>query len=579
MAGPWEKYQKAEAAPAAEPAAGPWQKYQQPGRSNEQIQKDFESRPSVAESTMRGAAQGATFGFADEMTAGVGALIDKGQAALGQRGDISLGDAYRTRRDVIRTRDDRSKVENPIAYTAGSVAGAVGTALTPAGAILGPTKAGTFAGNVGRSAVGGAVAGAGLSNADPTANPRGLSDFAKDSAKGAVVGGAFQTGFGLIGKAANALRPSNLKAAANEKAVKAAGGMTKELRDLGPDRVQELGSRLLKDKVVTAFASLEDVAERAATAKEDAGQAIGAALKNVDDLVQTGKALIDQGKLFPGSPQAQQAAKDMLDETFQFNMQRIGQRIRTEIIAPNANNPLLSGEMNKLASIADDFGGRATQSLAAGNVIKGTQGKVTNFNSDTVPQAFKREVYDVIKTELDDIVSKTGNLEQGILQAQGGTVGAANAGARNASASDAYQTAKKTYGAMAQTEDMALKSAGRTSANRTISLTDTIAGVAGGVGGGPLAGIALGAGNKLMRQYGDSVSAVALNKVASTLERAPGFFGRFGPALESAAKRGSLPSAHLELMKEPDYQRLVRSLESSAIERRMNKDQPRKEAE
>jgi hypothetical protein len=91
--------------------------------------------------------------------------------------------------------------------------------------------------------------------------------------------------------------------------------------------------------------------------------------------------------------------------------------------------------------------------------------------------------------------------------------------------------------------------------------------------------MALGAGNKMLRKYGDSVGAVALSKVAETLEKAPVVLGRFGPILDAAAKRGSLPSAHLELMKEPDYQRLIQSLESSAMERRLNKEQPRKEAE
>jgi hypothetical protein len=546
-------------------------------KTNDEIKREFESRPTEAESALRGAAQGVSFGFADELTAGAGALVDKAQAAMGQRGDISFGDAYRTRRDVIRGRDDVAKVENPKAFTVGSVAGAVGTALTPAGAVLGPAKGGSFAGNVARSVAGGATAGAGLSNADPTSSPRGLSDFAKDVATGGAVGGAFQTGFGLVGKTANALRPSTLRSVANEKAVKAAGGMTKELRDLGPERVQELGAKLLKDKVVTAFSSLEDVAERAAAAKEDAGQAIGAALKNVDDLVVTAKQLIDEGSFGAVEGGGKEALKAQLDEAFQFNMTRIGDRIEKELIGPNANNPLLRGELTKLKGIADDFRAVGTQTMQAGNVIKGTQGKVTNFNSDTVPQAFKREVYDVIKTELDDIVAKTGSLEAGIAKAKGGT--AVDAASRGQSASDAYQAAKKTYGAMARTEDMALKSAGREASNRTISLTDTIAGVAGGVSGGPLTGMALGAGNKMLRKYGDSVGAVALSKVAETLEKAPVVLGRFGPILDAAAKRGSLPSAHLELMKEPDYQRLIQSLESSAMERRLNKEQPRKEAE
>lgn len=550
--------------------------------TNDEIKAVHDAKLHPVESAISGLSQGLTFGYGDE-------IIGAGRAAIGKiTGDATpFGDLYRGYRDEQRARVDQAKVDNPKSFIGGTIGGAVGTAVIPGAATLLPGKAtiaakavsavtpklgGSFIGNVGRATAGGAIAGAGFSETDPTKSPKDAEAFGTDVAKGGLLGAVTQGAFSVIGKTANALRPSVLRETAAKKAVQAAGGMTKEMRDLGPEGVKALGTRLLQEKVVTAGASLEDIAQRAASSKESAGKAIGSALDTVDDLVATGKQLIDEGALFPGLPAAGKAkAKEMLDKQFQFNMARIGQRIQKELIEPNAGNPLLKGEMAKLAEIASDFVSAGSKTMRQGNVIKGTQGKVTNFNSETVPQAFKQELYTVIKTELDDVVAKTGNLEAGIAKALGlGGTPKGAVGARNTSASDAYQAAKKTYGAMAETEDMALKSLGRTQANKTISLTDTIAGVGGMAGGGPVGAIALGVGNKLIRRYGDSLAAVGATKAAEVLEKAPMLLGKFAGVLNTAAKNGSLPATHVELMKDPDYRRILDNIEKGgAMKRRL----------
>lgn len=538
-------------------------------------------KTELGESVLRGAAQGASFGWADELTAAVGAAKDSGAAALGLRGDVSFGDAYKTYIDRIRAKDDAAKADNPKAYTGGAIAGGVGSALGLGIAAKGLGQAsnlGSFVskvaqpasvkGAVGSGALLGGVTGAGLSEANPTESPEKLKELAKDTAVGAGTGAAFGGAGALIGKAASALKPSNLRQTANIKALKAAGYMGPDLKRLSEAQKQEIGRTLLDKGVVKAFDGLDDVASKAAAGKEEAGQAIGKALQNVDDLVTSAKGMIDSGAIGGNLPARGKAAlKDAVDKQFQFNMGRIGQRIESELIAPNQNNPLLKGELSKLRAISDDFLGGQTLSLSQGNVIKGTQGKITNFNSDTVPQAFKRELYDIIKTEIDDIVAKTGNLEAAVGRGAGNTLGGggANVSSRNSSISSGFQGAKRDYAALARTTDVAESRLGQLQANREVSLTDTIAGAGGLASGGPGGAIVIGGLNKLARQYGDSMMAVSARKTAEIIEKSPQMLGPFAALLEEAAKRGApaLNATHLRLTRDPDFQRILADYEDS----------------
>jgi hypothetical protein len=516
------------------------------------------ARPKTAEgeSFIRGAAQGATFGFADEITAAGESLItDK---------------PYREALAESRANYGAAQADNPKTYLGGNVTGGIATSLIPG---VGFAKGAGAIANIGKAAVLGGTAGAGFSEANPLESPKELKNFGKDVAKGAAIGGATQGIFSVLGKSANSLKPSELKKFSNVKALKAAGFMGKDLKNMSEAQKQALGNLAHEKGLITIGGSLDDIASKAGAAKKEAGEAIGDALNSVDNLVTRAKSLVDQGKLGGELPPAgKEALKKSIDKQFQFNMNRIGERIEKELITPNAKNPLLDAERAKLTSIAKRFRSIGGVSMKEGNVIKGTQGKVTNFNSDTVPQAFKKELYDIIKTEIDDVVGKTGNLEAGVATAGGKTIGSADVASRNASVSGAYEGAKKTYGGMKQIEEVASERLGQTQGNREISLTDTIAGVAGLATGSPANVIVLGGANKLMRQYGDSVMSVGARKAAEVLEKTPRVFGKFAGILEAAAKKGapSLNTTHAALMKDPDYRAILENFEKSqAIQRRL----------
>jgi hypothetical protein len=579
MPGPWEKYQTAEAAPAA---AGPWTKYQPSA-------EEMRPKTAIGESVIRGAAQGASLGFADEATAAIGTAKDYISGKLGLRGDFDLKEAptvYDSYLKKIRGKDDAAKADNPKAYTGGAIAGGVATALTPGiaakalgeGSKLGAIAAKTSEGmNTIKGAAGlGGATGAGLSEANPFKSPDELTQFGKDVGTGALTGAVFQGAATLGGKAMTALKPENLKKAANVKTLKAAGYMGKDLKNMSEAEKQAAGEALDRLGVVRFGDSVEDVASKAGAARETAGKEIGAALDSVDDLVKNAKQMIDEGKLGGNlPPEGKEALKAAVDKQFQFNMGRIGQRIQKELIEPNASNPLLKGEMSKLGTIADDFAKGKPVSMREGNIIKGTQGKVTNFNSDTVPQAFKKELYDIIKTEIDDIVAKTGNLESAVAKGRGDALGNIDVAGRNKAISTAFDGSKKDYGILRRTQDIADERAGQIQANREISLTDTIAGAAGLASGNPINAIALGGLNKLARQYGDSAMAAGFRKTAEVIERAPAVLGPFAKVLEDAAKKGapSLMATHLKLMRDPDFARIMAEYENerNPINRRVRR--------
>lgn len=529
-------------------------------------------KTEIGDSFIRGAAQGATFGFADEI-AGAGKAAYKRITEGG-----SLPDLYSKYRDEERVKNDAARIDNPKAFIGGNVVGGVATSLIPG---VGLAKGAGALANVGKAAALGAGYGAGTSDADLVKAVRSYKDakeqlgtFGKDVAKGFAIGGVTQGAFQVAGNAASALRPENLTKFANVKTLKAAGAMGGDLKKMGPERVQEVGEQLAAKGIVKPFDSLENIASKAGAAKEEAGDAIGKALSSVDDLVVKSKTMIDQGKIGAGLPQAgKENLKAAVDKNFQFNMNRIGKRIEEELIDPNSKNPLLRSELNKLQTIADDFKSIGSTTLKEGNVVKGTQGRVTNFNSDTVPQAFKKEIYGIIKTELDDVVAKTGNLEAAIAQGEGRTVGSAlDTASRNTSVSKAYQDAKKGYGAFKQTEDMATSRLGKQQGNREFGLTDYVAGAAGAVTGGAPAAVVVGGLNKLARQYGDSVMAAGARKAAQIMEAAPLKMGKFAGVLEDAAKQGApaLNATHLSLMKDPNYRAVLENFEkSNAIQRRI----------
>lgn len=146
---------------------------------------DFDGpKPEVSqlESGARGLAQGASLGFADEITGAIEALSD---VALTDKQLSDLKDLYLKNRDESRSNYKKSQEANPVTYGAGEIGGSIATALVPG---LNVAKGATLATKVGVNAALGGAAGLGLSEAD------NVVDIAKDTATGAALSGGLTYG-------------------------------------------------------------------------------------------------------------------------------------------------------------------------------------------------------------------------------------------------------------------------------------------------------------------------------------------------------------------------------------------------
>lgn len=213
-----------------------------------EVVESEEPKPSKLESLGRGARQGATMGFADELSGAVGTGLDVGQRLLnelglagpspsqigeqlkskGVTGDVGPTDTmemYQTLRDEERAAEKAAMEANPLTYGAGTVAGGIAASPLMPSALTAPIQAAKGAGLGARVAAGaasaiptGLVAGAGLSEADLTqGNIKGLGeDILTGGLTGAAVGGAIPLAGATLGKtkqAAGAIFPEQMKEA------------------------------------------------------------------------------------------------------------------------------------------------------------------------------------------------------------------------------------------------------------------------------------------------------------------------------------------------------------------------------
>lgn len=230
-----------------------------------------EPEVSKTESGLRGLAQGASMGFADELAGGAEALWE---AAKGD--PRTFGELYKTFRDESRANYKKAEEANPKTFMAGQVGGAVGTALIP----------GMGGANIAKLAAQGAAQGLGSSEADLTEGD--IGGAIKDTAIGGTVGAA-------TGVAGKALSAAGTKAApyiqkaigktanvaddvAERLAVNATGATGKQAEKFAPGT----GRELLDRGIVKAGRNAQGIADATQEAMDLAGQQMDDVLKQLD---------------------------------------------------------------------------------------------------------------------------------------------------------------------------------------------------------------------------------------------------------------------------------------------------------
>lgn len=225
------------------------------------------SQYSEFESGVRGAAQGASFGFADEATGALEAARD-----WLSRDPAGFMDNYKKHRDESRANYKAAEEANPGSFLTGQFGGAAAPTLLTGGA-----------GGIASLAAQGAAQGLGSSEADLAQGD--IGGAARDAAIGGTIGGALGAATKAIapaiGKVSNYLSNAasgRLANTAEDLAVKATGATGRQAEKFAPNA----GRELLDRGIVRFGRTPEDVAMRASEASDEAGNAISQALSDLD---------------------------------------------------------------------------------------------------------------------------------------------------------------------------------------------------------------------------------------------------------------------------------------------------------
>lgn len=231
-------------------------------------------------SPVYGAANGATLGFGDEIIGGIStpiqAAVNLLPKSLARRWDFAqapAADAYRMARDDYRGQDRAAQKASPGGYAAGELGGTVLSSFLPG---LGVAKGAGALQVLGRTALAGAGAGLGNSQADLTQGDVGRA--ALDTGVGAGAGlaaGGVGLGLGKLGRYAAAkvvgidetvARKAAAEAAETTAKARSAAGTAAQDAYRQAEHLRELGGKgLLPEEGKAALAQLEaELAQKSA---------------------------------------------------------------------------------------------------------------------------------------------------------------------------------------------------------------------------------------------------------------------------------------------------------------------------
>lgn len=453
------------------------------------------------ESGLLGAGQSLAMGFGDEA---IGAI----SAALSDDPE-PWKDKYRKKQKEIEAYLERAQAENPKSYMAGSVAGAVGSALTPWGAALAPTKVAGVASNIGRAALYGGLQAAGESK---HTLEEGAAPIGEDVLKGAAIGGATQGLFEGAGSALRNITPTSLRGKASERAFKAASGQNvrefKKAYKTG--QLTGVGDLLKRDEagapVVGWLSKAEDIAPKAAEKSDYFGKKIGDVAMAIDEQI----------------PKA-------ID----------GEDIASKIIAYHDSipgTPKNEPVRNALLREAEFYMDQGRFSFADAQKLKNTyKFKTTDSTTQVLGQDATNEVRKIVSDSMDETAEAISKSE--VPQQIKDLI-------------RKYGTYKRKYGVYETAQKVAEDRTLANLSNRFVSPSDYGTGFAGVVGSmmfgrDPLTSMAIGAAasgaNKFARERGSAFAARGMNAAADLMEKTPQAIQSISSTASNAVQQGGLP--------------------------------------
>lgn len=470
----------------------------------------------------RGAFQGGTLGFADEIAGALQAPIGAAKSIANKFGADFDESEYTAARDDSRLLDAQASERSPGAFTSGQVAGSVASSLIPGLNVVKGAKLGGTALAAGKQ---------GLAMGLGDSTGKNVGELALDSLIGlgqGVAGGTVGYGLGkglekgaqYAGKTFNRIG-DYLSDGAEKLYVKATGATGRESQ-----KFAEGAGRKLADRGMIKFGDTpENIATRLQGAMDEAGGAIDSSLKGLDA----------QGVM--------------------ANVENVTQGLE-EQIKSLAKDPSQASTVRRLQSIVDDI--KATGS----NAVPVSEAEVTKrgFNKaagnwmDPEAGAAAKQAY----------LGYMDEVERAALDA-------------NPALADKFTKAKETWGLLSPVKEAAERRAAVLNQSPFGGLLDATSIVGGGVLGagnddptsGVGAGLALAMARRGIAPRLASSGAVTADLLAELVKKAPDLMGKFAPVFQNAAQRGTqaISSTHFILENtNEEYRKLMRELRGEKVE-------------
>lgn len=433
-----------------------------PEEEKEMAALEAELEPTGSgESFLRGASEGATLGFHDEIVGGVEGTADYVRNLFKDVPEKKWSEFYKEARDESRAAQKKAEKQNPASFTGGQVAGGIGSMLVPGGAIakgaMGAGKLAKGAIGAGKLATGGAVAGAGSSEAEDI---KGIASDAKSGAATALVTGGLLKGAGATARGIG----KGLHKAGNAKELAELGVSKSAKKALGKEGREEAAKLARKEKILTS--DVDETVSRATSALRRVG----------DDMdVFWNKHLGDKP---------------------QFNPRHLSTDIEKNIIPKIRHKHSGANEETILPTIIQDLKRIKPGDKEGLKEFKKQVGEMTQHSNKDVAS-----IYSKVYSKLND------HIEANIKAASGSV--------KSPKAIDELKQLNKRYRLVKTLTDSTIDKAAGYKPGSAVGLQDTLAGSIGYSVAGPL-GAAVGYGlSKVGKKYGPSTAS----RVHGVLER------------------------------------------------------------
>lgn len=470
--------------------------------------EDLRERLGVGygESLGRGAAQGATLGFGDEIGGAIQALFPLGAG----EDRMSFAQRYAKWRDSARRDDSAAQAANPKTYLTGQVGSGVATAAAP-GALLGKlglvAKAGASAPWLERAAVGasnaipyGIASGVGGSAADD------IGGISRDAAVGGIAAGGIGAGVGVVAPpVAEWLRTKGI-----EYGRKALSGIATPMSHTRKPLPEAAVEEAYSSGAIRPWNTVTGIQEKLESHADEVGSAY-------DDLIAE---LERRGVTGPG---AQALAKQLMDRA------KVERPVTWQRMDPMVRD--LEGTAREAVTKVDPLN---TYTQGFDPPMPLSQIRALTGNAQQAAKAEYAKVPSAVSLKGDASMAVAGELRQAMEDAVASQASKAPAEAA------AFMPAKAKLAATLQALQAAREGAGKAARRGPLSMTDMLAGVGAGAATGDLGA----AGGAVLASKVISPRLSAL--LGSSARAGSQALGPLSPAINPSAAALS-PSAQAEL--------------------------------